>query len=78
MSETSDSKRSEQVIISNKGSNPITLVVEPWGDESVILPGEHWVVTFFGAQGTIEVRHEPNRVLVFGLVGSTYEAVRNA
>jgi len=76
MGETSDSKPSEQVIITNKGNSPITLVVEPWADQSVILPGERWVVTFLGARGPIDVWHEPDRVLVFGLVGATYEAVR--
>jgi hypothetical protein len=74
--EVSEPTVSEQVIIWNNGNSPITMVVEPWADECLIAPGERWHVTFLGAQGPVEVCHEPSRVLVFGLVGSTYEAVR--
>lgn len=70
----SRSECSGSMRITNRGDHAIDVLLEPWYEECTLLPGATAHIVYSGPNGgEIEVEHHPDRVIVYGFVGSVME-----
>jgi hypothetical protein len=71
-------EREEDVAVSNTGTKPLTVVLEPWGTRHTVAPGERVRVVVRGPAGRerLEVVRRPEKVVVYCWSGSRVEFVR--
>jgi hypothetical protein len=59
------------VAVTNSGAAPVRLVLEPWGDETLVPPATTVRISFEGPQGgLLEIAVKPGQITVFGWEGS--------
>jgi hypothetical protein len=61
----------------NRGANPFSVVIEPWGEAVSLAPGESCEVCFSGAEGTPEIEvGSDSSVAIFGWTGAFLDSVK--
>jgi hypothetical protein len=66
-----DTEMQGSIVVSNRLRTPLTLVLEPWAEETKVGPGHRVSVAFKGPQGgRIEVEVKGDVLVVYGWQGS--------
>ncbi len=61
----------KQVVLSNSGDHPLSLVLEPWGDTATVEANSSVRVVFDGPDGgDLEIEYSGSTVTVIGWPGS--------
>ena len=71
MSHTQAVRCSQRLRVQNRHSKPVTLCLEPWGEELPIAPKARYEIVAEGPEGDyLEVQYEERGITVYGWSGS--------